>query len=78
MGGAKGVLNALVPLAIAAAASFLLYVKTEVVLAEARDDAKASGKDVADTADASADAAAAAVDDAQAAVADAVDRAADA
>ncbi|KAK1868271.1 hypothetical protein I4F81_010764 [Pyropia yezoensis] len=65
--GAKGVLNVVVPLAIAAAASFLLYVKTEVVLAETRTDAKATDKDVAATADATADAAVAAVDEAQAA-----------
>ncbi|GAB0494014.1 hypothetical protein MMPV_005303 [Pyropia vietnamensis] len=71
--GAKGVLNVVVPLAIAAAASFLLYVKTEVVLAETRVDAKATDKDVAIAADVTGNAVAAAVDDTQAAIAEASD-----
>lgn len=73
--GAKGVLNVVVPLAIAAAASFILYVKTEVVLAETRTDAKATDTDVAVTADVAANAAVSAVEDAQVAVEEAADEA---
>jgi len=72
--GAKGVLHVLVPLAVAGAASFILYLKTEVVLAETREaNAKVTGKDANDAADEAGAAAIAAVDDATAAVRAAAD-----